>query len=346
MPPLSRPRISRRALLAAAAGAAGASLMPAGSVLASSPAAQKAAAPADLPTGAAKRSLPSAYRYKVGDITVTAIADGLRTIPMPEGFVRNAPREQVNAALEAAFMKPDEISIPFNVVLLEIGGKRILVDAGNGPTKGAPDAPVGLLAGTLAQLGIGADTIDEVVISHFHADHINGLLNAEGQSAFPKARVRVPQAEWAFWMDESEMGRAPERLKGVFANAQRVFKPLLPQVETFGWEKELAPGLLAVGTPGHTPGHTSFELGSGKDKLFIQSDLTNIPELFVTNPGWHVMFDMDAAGAEQVRRKIYNRLASERLAVAGYHFPFPGAAHVARAGDGFRYVPVLWNPVP
>lgn len=340
------PHMSRRSLLVAATGLAGAGLLPSRFAAASSPAEQKVAAPADAQVASPARAIPSAYRYKVGDITVTAIADGLRTIPMPEGFVRNAPREQVNAALETAFLKPDEVSIPFNVLLLEIGGKRILVDTGNGPTKGAPNAPVGLLAGTLAQLGIAPASIDEVVISHFHADHINGLLNAEGQSAFPNARVRVPQAEWAFWMDESEMGRAPERLKGVFANAQRVFKPLLPQVETYGWEKELASGLLAVGTPGHTPGHTSFELSSGDERLFIQSDVTNIPALFVANPGWHVMFDMDAAAAEQVRRKVYNRLADERMAVAGYHFPFPGAAHVARAGEGFRYVPVLWNPVP
>ncbi len=339
-------QMSRRSLLVAATGLAGVGLLPVGTAIAASPAEQKAGAAVDPGVGGSARAIPSAYRYKVGDITVTAIADGLRTIPMPEGFVRNASREQVNAALETAFLKPDEVSFPFNVLLLEIGGKRILVDTGNGPTKGTPNAPVGLLAGALTNMGIAPSSIDEVVISHFHADHINGLLDAEGQSAFPKARVKVPEAEWAFWMDESEMGRAPEGLKGVFANAQRVFKPLLPQVETYGWEKELAPGLLAMGTPGHTPGHTSFELNSGKEKLFIQSDLTNIPALFVTNPGWHVMFDMDAAAAEQVRRKVYNRLADERIAVAGYHFPFPGAAHVAREGDGFRYVPVLWNPVP
>ncbi len=332
--------MSRRSLLVAATGLAGAGLVPGAAFASASSAAQAPAAAGTAPQNEAQ-ALTSAYRYKVGDITVTAIADGLRTMPLPEGFVRNATPEQVNAALEQALQKPGEVSIPFNVLLLDIGGKRILVDAGNGPSKG----PVGLLAGSLKALSIAPETIDEVIISHFHGDHINGLLDEQGRSAFPKARVRVPEAEWAFWMDEAGMSRSPDQLKGVFTNAQRVFKPVLPQVETYGWNRELASGLLAVGTPGHTPGHTSFELASGGDTLFIQSDLTNIPALFVANPDWQVMFDMDGEAAAQTRKRVYNRLAQERMKVAGYHFPFPGAAHVARDGDGFRYVPSLWNPV-
>ena len=126
---------------------------------------------------------------------------------------------------------------------------------------------------------------------------------------------------------------------------RRVFKPFEGKVERYAWDKEVAPGLKAVGTPGHTPGHTSFELESDFDTLFIQSDLTNLPALFVANPGWHAAFDMDPAAAEAVRRKTYDRLAAERIMVAGYHFPFPGAAFLEKQGDGYRYQPVYWRPV-
>ena len=98
-----------------------------------------------------------------------------------------------------------------------------------------------------------------------------------------------------------------------------------------------------MATYGHTPGHTSFVISSGADKLFIQSDVTNHPALFVTNPGWHLMFDQDPAMAETTRRKVYDMLSSEKMRVHGYHFPFPAQANISKDSDGYRYVPVMWS---
>nr|WP_231711176.1 MBL fold metallo-hydrolase [Xanthobacter dioxanivorans] len=335
---------TRRSLIAGGAGAMVAGLAAPQLASAQSPAASpSAASPAATkpPVTAAAAQVPSAYRYKVGDVVVTAVSDGMRTIPLSDTFVRNQPKDAVNAALKAAFLPENQVPISFTVLLLDIGGRKVLVDTGNGGQPG----PVGLVRGTLGDLGVDPASVDQVVISHFHADHINGLLTAEGTPAFPKAQLLVPEREWAFWMDDGQMSRAPDAQKGGFQNARRVFKPFEGKVERYAWDKELAPGLTAVGTPGHTPGHTSFTLASGSDALFIQSDLTNLPALFVRNPSWQVMFDMDPAMAAEVRRKTYDRLSSERTQVAGYHFPFPGAAHLEKAGEGFRYVPVLWRPV-
>jgi len=333
-------RPSRRALLA---GAAGAGLAGAGLFAGETRPARAEAPPAGKQAPPAGKQLPSAYRYKVGDAEVTVIADGLRTMPLPDAFVRNQPKDAVNAALRAAHLAENELSIPFNVLLVNTGGRLVLIDSGNGPQPAG--APVGLLRGTLAALGVAPDQVDEVVISHFHGDHINGLLTAEGTAAFPNAEVKVPEAEWAFWMDDGAMSRAPEGQKAGFQNARRVFTPLKDKVSRYPWEKEVAPGLTAVAAPGHTPGHTAFTLQSGGGTLFIQSDITNIPALFMRNPGWHAMFDMDPAKAEDTRRRTYDRLAADRTEVAGYHFPFPGVAHVDKDGDGYRYVPALWRPV-
>lgn len=325
--------LSRRTILAGSAGLMGSAAVGAG----------VAVPPAAAATPPAGRQVPSAYRYKVGDIEVTVISDGLRTMPLPDNFVRNQPKDVVNAALRAAYLEENVLSVPFNVLLINTGGRLVLVDTGNGPSPAG--APVGLLQGTLASLGIDPARIDVAVISHFHGDHINGLLTADGAAAFPNAEIKVPEAEWAFWMDDGAMSRAPDAQKGAFQNARRVFNPLKARVASYAWDKEVAPGLLAVGTPGHTPGHTSFSLQSGNDALFIQSDITNIPALFLRNPGWHATYDMDPVKAEEARRKVHGRLAADRTQVAGYHFPFPAVAYVEKDGDGFRYIPALWRPV-
>ena len=104
------------------------------------------------------------------------------------------------------------------------------------------------------------------------------------------------------------------------------------------------PGVTAVATYGHTPGHTSHVIASGSEKMFLQGDVTHFPLLFVRNPGWHVWFDQDARMAEATRREIYDMLVAEKMLVQGFHCPFPAVARIEKAGDDYRAVPVLWNP--
>lgn len=152
----------------------------------------------------------------------------------------------------------------------------------------------------------------------------------------------VPEHEWGFWTDADNASRAPEGQKAAFANVARVFDAVSERVFRYNWDQEIAPGLTTIGTPGHTPGHTSFMLESGKDRLFIQSDLTNTPFLFARNPGWHAAFDMDPDLAEASRRRMLAQVAAERILLAGFHYPFPGAAHLEADGEGYRFVPVPW----
>lgn len=184
------------------------------------------------------------------------------------------------------------------------------------------------------------------MISHFHGDHINGLLTADNQAAFPNAEVLVPATEWKYFMDDAEMGKqTTDRMKGVFANARRVFEAgLKKKVTPYEWGKEPVPGLTAVETVGHTPGHTSFVLSSGSENVFIQSDVTNDPDLFVRNPGWHLMFDQDPVTAEATRRKVFDMVSADKMRVQGFHYPFPGLANLEKDATGYRWVPAPWNP--
>ena len=113
----------------------------------------------------------------------------------------------------------------------------------------------------------------------------------------------------------------------------------------YEWGKEVAPGILAQDTNGHTPGHTAFVVASGSGKVLIQADVTaGYAPLVVANPTWQVGGDMDGTQAEATRRKLYDMLAADRMLVSGYHFPFPSLGYIEKAGNGYRLIPVNWNP--
>jgi glyoxylase-like metal-dependent hydrolase (beta-lactamase superfamily II) len=327
-------KLTRRHLLAGAAGIATAPLLPSVSAQAAAPMAEKQA--------------PSFYRYKVGDVQVNAIFDGSLTFDLNDGFVLNAKKDEVNAALDKAFLPQDKMTLLLTPLAINIGGKTVVIDTGmGGASLTASKGQNGQFVTNLVAAGIDPKSVDMVVISHFHGDHINGLLNADNTLAFPNAEVMVPAVEWKYFMDDGEMSVA-WTVKNLFElkNARRVLETGLKKKATpYEWGKEVGPGLLAVETIGHTPGHTSYVLSSGSDKVFIQSDVTNHPALFVVNPGWRAFFDQDAAQAETTRRKIYDMLVAEKMRVQGFHYPFPGLGNVVKDGSGYRLVPAQWNPV-
>lgn len=323
---------TRRSAMGVAAAAAAAPLLPSIRAEAAAPPLAKQA--------------PGVYRYKVGDIEVTVVTDGGRTVPLADTLVRNATKEQVNAALQAAFFEKDKFSFFFNPVVINTGSKLVAIDSGNGlaafeQTKGA----VGQYQGNLAAAGIDAKNIDVVAITHFHGDHINGLLTADNKPAFPNAEIMVPAAEWAFWMDDGNMSRAPEALKNNFNNARRVFGELKGKVTQHETGKDIVPGVKSIATPGHTPGHTSHIVSSGSQSVMVQGDVTNLPALNVRNPEWHFAADMDHATAVASRRKVYDQLVADRMLVQGYHYTFPAAAYIEKDGNGYRPNPVAWQPV-
>lgn len=299
-------------------------------------------------TPVADKQAPSFYRYKVGDIVVTVVLDGKSVFHLTDAYITNAKREDINAALERAFMPRDMMTHYFAPLVIQSGSKVIVIDTGTGPrgkvgSKGAN----GLFLENMMAAGFDPKAVDMVIISHFHTDHVNGLLAADGTPAFPNAEVLVPAVEWKFWTDDGEMSRAKgDRMIGLFKNNRNIFEAgLKKKVTPYEWDKEIAPGLTAVETIGHTPGHTSYVLSSGSGKVYIQSDVTNNPNLFATHPGWHAGFDQDGDVAEKTRRRVYDMVVAERLQVQGFHYPFPGLGNVVKDGDGYRVIPAPWNPV-
>lgn len=290
------------------------------------------------------KQVAGVYRSKVGRMELTVVTDGVRIAPLSDAFVRNAKKEEVGRALEANFMAASQLMTPYNPLLVNTGSKLVLIDTGLGSdvfvqSKGA----LGQLSSNLAAAGVDTKTIDAVIITHCHPDHINGLVGPDGKPAFANAEVFVPTIEIKHWNDDGALSSAPEGLKGNFENTRRVFKALDNKMTPYDAGKEIVPGITSVATHGHTPGHMSLVLASGNSKLFVQADVTNVSYLFARNPGWHVMFDMDGAMAESTRRKVYDMLASEKMLMQGFHYSFPSLGYIEKSGSGYREVPVLWN---
>lgn len=318
-------QISRRAILAAPLLATVSATLPHVALAAAAPA----------------RQAPGFYRYKIGELEVTALNDGVWNRPLDDKFVRNAPFPDVRKAMADAFLPENTLPIPFTTLLVNTGSKLILLDTGTGGQL-APTA--GTMSANLAAAGVDARAIETIIISHFHPDHINGLKTKENALVFPNAEVNVPSPEWAYWMDDGKMSTAPEGLQGNFRNVRRVFGDMADRIKRYEPGKDVAPGIGTIAAYGHTPGHTAFTISSGSQSLLALSDTANHPALFVRQPEWSPVFDMDQAMGIEARKRLLDRAAADRMRIAAYHFPFPATGYVARRGIGYDFIPAQWQP--
>jgi glyoxylase-like metal-dependent hydrolase (beta-lactamase superfamily II) len=303
--------------------------------------------PACAATPQSGKQAPAYYRYKVGSIEITVVNDGVSHMPITEDFVGNASKADVQAALDAAFQPREFYAGPYNPIVINTGSKLALVDTGTGEAAFASSNGLnGRLLLNLTAAGINVNDIDTVILSHYHGDHINGLLKADNSLAFPNAEILVPSAEHKFWMSDDEMNRATKpRVVFGFKNVRRVMTgDVLKRVRTYDPDKEVITGVTAIATPGHTPGHSSHVVSSGSKSVYVQADVTHAPFLFARHPEWHFMLDVDPVAAEATRRKVYDMLVAEKMLVQGFHYPFPAAGHVERSGTGYREVLVNWAP--
>lgn len=317
-------KTDRRFLFAAAGAVAAATALPAGRAVA------QAAAPA--------AANPAFFRFRVGGLTATVLLDGVAVRQNPgEGFVRNADRATVEGSLRAQGLPTDRMTNFFCVVAIETPRGIVLFDSGTGGQL-APTAR-GILPAMQAA-GLDPARVTLIPFTHFHGDHISGLTDRDGAALFPNAELVVPETEWAFWNDPATATRSAQAVQ----NVQRRFGPYQARIRRVASNVEVAPGICGVPTAGHTPGHTSYLVTDGADSLMVLGDVTNRPEINLVNPGWHVVFDMDAAQAEASRRRLFDQVSADRIRTVGYHWPFPANGLVVRAGDGYRLVPAEWMP--
>ena len=277
------------------------------------------------------------YSYKIGDIEVISIYDGVWQNSGFGGIAVDVSEDQVKGALSKAGLTTEHIPIEFAFTVVKTGGKTILLDAGTGGQL-APTA--GLAAkGGFAAAGIKPDSVDTIMISHMHPDHIFGLMEKDTNTqVFPNAELVVSETEYNFWTDPAIIEKLPEQRQGLAKRIQATF-PEWKNVTRFNGEKELAPGIRAVESFGHSPGHVSFHISSGDDELLLIGDAIIVPALFLANLDWQLAFDADKAQATATRKSIVEQAIADNTTIGGYHFGFPNAGKIEKDGADHVFVP-------
>jgi glyoxylase-like metal-dependent hydrolase (beta-lactamase superfamily II) len=284
------------------------------------------------------------FRYRVGDAECTAVYDGIWEKTHDPLFFSNATVAETKQALARAWFTTAFVTIPITVFVVKLNGKLVLCDAGGGNQVQAfnPESVFvsGKMMANMRAAGIDPKNIETILISHFHPDHIFGLLEKNTNApVFPKAEIIVPAAEYKWWTDPSLITRLPEKRWPLARRIQAVI-PNWKNVLPVEGEDEVVPGIRFVSAPGHTPGHTAFHISSGNEQLMISSDAAYVPALCAAHPGWHGVFDQDAALAEASRRKLLDRVIADKMMICGSHFPWPGLGKIARDGAGYALTTV------
>ncbi|WP_102945964.1 MBL fold metallo-hydrolase [Stenotrophomonas sp. VV52] len=295
------------------------------------------------PAPALDELVPSRYALKVGDIDVLVVSDGV--LPLPTQMLGH----NVSAAERAPWFKdmylpPDALDWALNVMVVRSGDRNILIDAGLGmdPDLNLPRA--GQLIRRLGASGIDLREITDVVITHLHMDHIGGLLvDGVREQLRPDLRIHVAASEVEFWKspDFTRTNMPPGFPDALRATATQFLAEYGSQVHTFEDAQEIAPGVTARRTGGHTPGHSVVRLSSRGEALTFAGDA--IFAVGFEQPNWHNGFEHDPEGAAQVRIALLNELAGTGEMLVATHLPFPSVGRVSADGDAFRWVPVFWD---
>lgn len=278
------------------------------------------------------------YRTTVGEAEITVVSDGQLTFPT-DFLLPDVPAEEVRATLERAYRPTEMAHLPINAMIVDINGQRVLIDAGDGG-KFQPSA--GRLADNLHAAGIEPESIDLVVFTHLHPDHLWGVTDAENEAlVFPNARMIAPRDDHAFWSTPDLPDQMPEGLiREITQATQAHLERIGERLETV--ETDVAPGISLIPTHGHSPGHAAVMIESAGETLLSVGDVLADPVLAFEEPGWHLGVDFDPEAGARTRAELLDRLAADRQRSFGFHLPWPGFGHVARDGERYRWHAETW----
>jgi glyoxylase-like metal-dependent hydrolase (beta-lactamase superfamily II) len=284
----------------------------------------------------------ASYRLEVGTFECVIVMDGTFAYPHPAPmFFANAPPDRLEQVLREHDLDVEQWEAyvsPYPSLVIDTGQHRVLVDTGAGGM--APTT--GNLIPNLQAEGIAPDDIDTVILTHGHPDHIGGAIDGEGRPAFPNARYVMWRDEWEFWTSEPDLTewQMIEQFKqGILACALSSLPPIQSQLDLVDAEEEIVPGIRAVSTPGHTPGHMALSIFSNDEQLLYASD-TMIHPIHLEQIDWFSAFDLAPEQALASKQRFLERAAAEKALVHSFHFPFPGLGYVVQKENAWRWQPM------
>ena len=269
------------------------------------------------------------YRFQQGGTSFVVVSDGhsMGGNAFPNWGAKEGRHEEFAEVL-ARYGAPVEPFINnFNPMLVDTGQNVILIDSGLGGGE-----TTGLTVQHLANAGYAPEDIDTVFITHAHPDHIQGLMS-NGVEIFGNAQLVMGETEFNFWTGMSE---APGFI-------QNTLLPIKDRFNLINDGDEIVPGLSAVATPGHTPGHMAVLVDTAEKQVMHYGDAGGHYILSLMYPEHFLGFDADKEQVVATRASMFDRSVSDDLLVVGYHFAWPGVGKIIRQGNAFQYVPAFWT---
>lgn len=310
---MNQPKLSRRDLLAMGAIAPLASM---------------------LPATLFPKSAFALGSMSLGAKELTILSDGNLMLPLNFAFP-DVPEAEITALLAAAGQPTDTLTPDCNLTMVRDGERVILFDVGAGPNF-MPSA--GKVMDSFDKAGIDPSEVTDVVFTHAHPDHIWGLVDDFDELIFADANYYMNQIEWDYWRADDTLEKTPQARHSFVIGARNRFDYLEDRIQLFSFGDEVLPGIEAVDTSGHTPGHTSFAIHGGSDSVLVVGDaVTNVAVSF-QRPEWPSGSDQDAEQGMTTRKSLLDRLATDKMGIIGFHMPHPGIGNVERDGTGFRFV--------
>jgi glyoxylase-like metal-dependent hydrolase (beta-lactamase superfamily II) len=286
-----------------------------------------------------KGQAPGYYRMMLGDFEVVALSDGTLALEVKK-ILSNTTPVRVDQLLKRAYLA-DPVETSVNAYLVNTGAKLVLIDAGTGTLFGPT---LGALMTNLKAAGYQPEQVDEIYITHMHADHVGGLM-AGDKLAFPNAIVRADKREADYWLSQANMDAAPENAKGFFKGAMASINPYVAagKFKPFDGSGEVSSGIMAISTYGHTKGHTTYIVESKGQKMAVLGDLMHVAAVQFPNPSVTIEFDTDPKMAAVQRKKVYGDGAKQGFWLAVAHLPFPGIGHVRADAQGYVFYPANYS---
>ncbi|AZO15829.1 MBL fold metallo-hydrolase [Mesorhizobium sp. M2A.F.Ca.ET.043.05.1.1] len=277
------------------------------------------------------------YKYKVGSLEVTAVYDGIWRKPHDPAFIKDVSVDDTKAALAKAGLTTEFMPIPLTVVVLKMNGRTIMMDAGSGV--GQWQANATHLPANMKAAGIDYKAIDTILISHFHPDHVWGLMEkGTNDPVFPDAELIVNAAEYNWWTDPSRLAKLPEGRKPAGKRIAENF-PKWKNWKLVDDGAEVVPGIRIMAAPGHTPGHSVYHVDAGAEQFLVSADTMYVPALLAPHPEWQGAYDQDGPMAIATRHRIIDQVIAGNVRICGSHFPFPGTGSFVKDGNAYAFTP-------
>ncbi|MEM7178071.1 MAG: MBL fold metallo-hydrolase [Pseudomonadota bacterium] len=282
---------------------------------------------------------PYFYRFKHGAMQGTVISDGVLPLGDPSASFLGTSKEAVGDMLTRNFLDPSNIILEQNILVLNTGSHVVIFDTGMGESK-IFGPTTGRMMENLRIAGIDPESVDAILCTHGHCDHVWGIMTDDGQRNFPNAQIYISQADFDYWTDEAKLSMTdPGYMKPFVQGARDNLLPNRDRIIFLKDGEEFLPGIQAMSAPGHTIGHTMFLLTSEGKTMAAIGDTTHHHVLLLEKPLMEFAYDTDPKMSAQTRYRVLDMLATERMPMIAYHFPWPGIGHIAKHGEGFQYYP-------